>query len=684
MSDTHADVISISCQLAEMIRPPRRVPVSQSAAEVVRITAVGGYNGLWSAEVAPYMVEPMDCLSSRVYESVIFAGPARTGKTQGLVDCWIGHAVTADPGDMMLVFPTETLADDYSKRRLRRLHSSSPQLSGYLSTRAHDVTVRSTIYRHGMMLNLAWPTSSQLAQRDLRYVGMSDYDSMPDDISGEGEPFQLARKRTETFGSAGCTMVESSPKRDRIDPKWRPKTPHEAPPTRGGVLSLYNRGDRRRWYWACLHCSERFEAPALPMFEDKGDPELSAKTACVPCPHCGGIHAQEDKRALNIGGRWQGEEGKTSNIASFWMLGCAAAFQTWEALVVNHLQGMREYERTGEETALITTSNVDQGAPYLRQSAKNMRTADELIERAEDWTRGKVPEGVRYLIMTADVQKNQFVVQVIGFGIDGESWLVDRFSLLWSARVAASGEMEPLDPAGHLEDWDRLTKVLDNSYPLMEDESRVMRIHAMGCDSGGREGVTERAYAWWRRLRRAGKSRRVRLVKGEAGNAKSPRVRETRPDSSRRKDRKGGGRGDVPLLVLNTNELKDNVNADLTRDAPGPGYVHLPAWLEDRVFEELTAEIRGAKGWQRTGAGNQNEAWDLYVYAKAIGLFIGVDKIRWTAPPGWAATQDINTNVGPASEKLKKEVIIQQSAKRTRETSKKSHRLPMRPRNKRF
>ncbi len=667
-------------RLAEMIRPPRRVPVSQSASEIVRITAVGGYNGLWNPDVAPYMVEPMNCLSSREYESVIFAGPARTGKTQGLVDCWIGHAVTMDPGDMMLVFPTEILADDYSKRRMRRLHSSSPQLRSYLSSRSHDNTVRTTTYRHGMMLNLAWPTSSQLAQRDLRYVGMSDYDSMPDDISGEGEPFQLGRKRTETFGSAGCTLVESSPKRDRIDPKWRPKSPHEAPPTRGGVLSLYNRGDQRRWYWSCLHCNDRFEAPPLPTYEDLGDPEKSALTACVPCPHCGAVHTQEDKRALNIGGQWQGDPDKSSNIASFWMLGCAAAFQTWDALVVNYLQALRDYERTGEETALITTSNVDQGVPYLRQSAKSMRTADELIERAEDWTRGKVPEGVRYLLAVADVQKNRFVVQVIGYGVGGESWLVDRFELLWSTRTTVSGEREPLDPAGYLEDWNRLTEVIDRRYLLMGDESRYMSIYALACDSGGKEGVTERAYDWWRKMRNKGHSRRVRLVKGEAGNRKAARVRETRPDSTRRKDRKGGGRGDVPLLVLNTNELKDSVNADLSRTEHGAGFVHLPAWIDDRVFEELTAEIRGAKGWERPNTGTPNEAWDLYVYGKALGLFFGADRIDWNNPPRWANDWGVNPWVNPV------DVATDTMPKAHPEPVKRSrlqHKTPLRPRSKR-
>ena len=34
--------------------------------------------------------------------------------------------------------------------------------------------------------------------------------------------------------------------------EWIPESLHEAPPTRG-ILSLYNGGDRRRWYWRCAN-----------------------------------------------------------------------------------------------------------------------------------------------------------------------------------------------------------------------------------------------------------------------------------------------------------------------------------------------------------------------------------------------------------------------------------------------
>ncbi|EKI05075.1 phage terminase large subunit family protein, partial [Escherichia coli 5412] len=57
------------------------------------------------------------------------------------------------------------------------------------------------------------------------------------------------------------------------DVKWRRTSPHEAPPTTG-ILSLYNRGDRRRWYWPCPHCGEYFQpcGDVVAGFRDIADP----------------------------------------------------------------------------------------------------------------------------------------------------------------------------------------------------------------------------------------------------------------------------------------------------------------------------------------------------------------------------------------------------------------------------
>ena len=647
-------MISIRQDVAELLRPPRRIRVSECARESIRIETPGGYAGPWDPELTPYMVEPMDMLKSRHHDAVVFVSPARAGKTQAMLDSWLAHAVIADPGDMGLYFSTQTLAYDFRKRRLERLHRHSPAIRAKLSPRAHDTTIEMVTYRHGMILNLGWPTSSQLAQRDLRYVAMSDYDSFPDDIAGEGSPFNLARKRVQVAMSAGMCLVESSPKREIISRRWTPDGPHMAPPVKGGVLALYNQGNRNRWYWQCLNgCHAWWEAPALPAYDDLPEITAAAATAHVACPHCGQVYRPGDKPKLNLGGRWLAEgehltpagerqgDARQSTIASYWLLGCAAAMQSWGSIVTRYLQAKKEAE-TGDESALKATLNTDQGMPYLPLILSRAGGIEALDSRLEAAERYLIPVGVRTLLAAVDVQSNRFEVAVIGYGQAGERWIIDRFSL---HRDTAGLDIQP--PI-YLEAWDLLVdRVVNATYRL--PDGRELRVYRTAVDSGGyqssrvRADSTRRAYDWWRSLIPRGLHHRVRLIKG-GSTANAPAVKESYPDASQGGSKRATARGDVPMLILNTQRLKDALANDLAREVPGSGYVHLPDWLSDKHLAELSAEQRTEKGWQQI-PGRRNETWDLMVYTAGLWSWLRGDKVKWDRSPPWAAEWESNSEV---------------------------------------
>jgi phage terminase large subunit GpA-like protein len=654
----------IRSDLVDIVKAPVRMRVSDAAEQYVRISEPGGYQGPYDSKLTPYMIEPMNTLSSLEHESVVFVGPARSSKTLSLVDCWYAYAVMCDPGDMGLYFPIEKNAKDFSNRRISRLNRASREIGSMLSPRSRDDNIFSKTFKNGMMLDLLHPSSSNMAQRDFRYVGLSDYDSFPDDIGGEGSGYDLALKRIQNMMSAGMCMVESSPKKEIKNPKWRPSTPHEAPPA-DGIFSLFNRGDRRWRYWPCIDCGEHF----VPWFKLLWFPEIdnvqeAAEQAVMVCPNCGTQIEHKHKSAMDSAGVWLKDgqsisangkitgEAIRSRIASFWLPGPAAKFQSWAGQVAKYLQAKREYERTGSERALKTTVNVDQGAAYLSLSRKSTRTADELMARAETWEQGVVPDGVRFLLCLVDVQKNGFEIATIGYGVEQEAWLVDRFALHWSDRVTSSGEREPLDPAAHQEDWSVLNDLIGKAYPLGDGSGRLMAVHAIGVDTGGIKGVTPKAYNWWRSLKRSGKHRKAHPLKGEGKKAglKSPRVRVTWPDSSSRKDRHSGAKGDVPVLALNVHELKDALSNDFSRAEDGAGYIHLPEWLPDKYFSEIVAETRLADRWDNEGR-ERNETWDHFTYGKALYIHLGAESINWDRPPKWAAIWDRNLNVSGGEKK---------------------------------
>ena len=621
----------------------------------MRVPMGAGNSVPWDPLVAPYVIEPMNCLASREYDAVIFVGPARTGKTIGLIDGWVIYNVICDPADMLIIQMTEEKAREHSKKRLARTFRVSPEVVSRLSPNKNDNNVYDRTFLAGNYLKIGWPSVNIMSSSDYKCVALTDYDRFPEDIDGEGDAFSLASKRTTTFMSSGMTLVESSPGRDVKDVKWRRTSPHKAPPTTG-ILSLYNRGDRRRWYWPCPHCGEYFQpcGDVVAGFRDIADPVLASEAAYIQCPSCSGRILPEQKRELNGRGVWlrDGEsinadgsrygDPRRSRIASFWMEGPAAAYQTLSQLVYKLLTAEQEYETTGSEETLKTVINTDWGLPYLPRASMEQRKSELLEQRAEPVPSRSVPDGVNFLVATVDVQAGRhrrFVVQVTGYGSRGERWIIDRYNITQSLRGDSDGESQRIDPASYPEDWDvLLTDVFHKSWPLASDPSQQMRLMAMAVDSGGEDGVTDNAYKFWRRCRRDGLGKRIYLFKGDSIR-RAKLITRTFPDNTGRTGRRAQAAGDVPLWLLQTDALKDRVNNALWRDSPGPGYVHFPDWLGSWFYDELTYEERSSDGkWSKPGRG-ANEAFDLMVYAEALVILHGYEKIRWPDAPEWASRE---------------------------------------------
>ncbi len=638
-----------------ILRAPRRMRVADAVAQYMRVPMGAGNSVPWDPLVAPYVIEPMNCLASREYDAVIFVGPARTGKTIGLIDGWVIYNVICDPADMLIIQMTEEKAREHSKKRLARTFRVSPEVVSRLSPNKNDNNVYDRTFLAGNYLKIGWPSVNIMSSSDYKCVALTDYDRFPEDIDGEGDAFSLASKRTTTFMSSGMTLVESSPGRDVKDVKWRRTSPHEAPPTTG-ILSLYNRGDRRRWYWPCPHCGEYFQpcGDVVAGFRDIADPVLASEAAYIQCPSCSGRIMPEQKRELNGRGVWlrDGEsinadgsrygDPRRSRIASFWMEGPAAAYQTLSQLVYKLLTAEQEYETTGSEETLKTVINTDWGLPYLPRASMEQRKSELLEQRAEPVPSRSVPNGVNFLVATVDVQAGRhrrFVVQVTGYGSRGERWIIDRYNITQSLRGDSDGESQRIDPASYPEDWDvLLTDVFHKSWPLASDPSQQMRLMAMAVDSGGEDGVTDNAYKFWRRCRRDGLGKRIYLFKGDSIR-RAKLITRTFPDNTGRTGRRAQAAGDVPLWLLQTDALKDRVNNALWRDSPGPGYVHFPDWLGSWFYDELTYEERSSDGkWSKPGRG-ANEAFDLMVYAEALVILHGYEKIRWPDAPEWASRE---------------------------------------------
>lgn len=666
---SYSSIEDIALGVVQMFRPPERLTVSECATEYRKLNNPGAYSGDWRNSKVPYLVEPMDTLNSREFDGEVFVGPAQSGKTDALILNWTLFNVKSDPMDMIIYSPSNANARDFSIRRIDRLNRHSPAMGSLLMKRRDADNTFDKHYTNGMMLTMSWPAVGEVAGKPVPRVAITDYDRIDDDIGGDGNMYDLGSKRTTTFGSFKMTLAESSPSKPIKNTRWIQQG-HEAPPA-DGILSLYNRGDRRRWVWPCPHCNQYFEARfSMLEWKDLGDPLSSSETVLLRCPNISCAHAikPDDREEMQQWGMWikEGEavdskgrrmgQGRRTKIASFWLNGMAAAFTTWGELVRTFITAEEEYKSTGSETALQKFYNTDLGEPYMPKAVDSDRLPEHLMARAEPLPEKEVPEGVRLLVSQVDVQKNMFIVQTHGIspGKPFDMVLIDRYTLKLSKRVdEETGEIYWLKPASYLSDWDVLIdEVMDRTYPLSDGSGRRMAVKFTTCDSGGYsktkgESVTNMAYEFYRRLRKDNLHGRFHLLKGDSkpGN---PRARITHPDAQK-KDKYATARGDVPVLMLNSNVLKDALHARLDSMQPGMGMYRFPNWLPDWFYQEMCSEFRTTKGWE-VRPHTRNEAWDLsyYCIGLCVSSLLNIEKMDWSNPPAWAQPWETNIMISEA------------------------------------
>ena len=701
MGSEHATLADLVLQVSASLEPPERLSVTEAAAKYVTVVNPPTYTGLYKPHDTPYMTEPADVCLSRDFTACIFVAGAQSGKSQSLILNVMGVLPVINPMDCILYHMSQPAARDFSIRRVDRTFRNSPDIKAQMMESSRYDNTFDKRFKSGMMLSISWPSINEMSSKPIPIVMFTDYDRMPEDIGGEGSPFSLGSKRTTTFRSLAMTIAESSPSMPIEKPKEddnrdaeeiEPPGEHEAPPCKG-ILGLYNEGDRRRWYWPCPECLEFFE-PSFALLRwatrDEDDRKLSipqmARTTRMVCPHCEARIPHEVKEELNAKGVWlrEGEkiradgtrygEPRESKTASFWLKGPAATFITWTEMVTKYLNAERQYELTGSEEALKSTTNLDQAEPYKPRTTEAARLADDLQALAEDLPTRSVPPSVSALFACCDTQKNRWEVQVMGVSLGQTAgtydiFVIDRFKVEKSNREDRDGDRLWVKPASYPEDWDLLeSEVMDKTYPLF-GAAGEMSIAMTFVDSGGGKershdkkvedidedmSVTSNAYAFWRRLRAKGRGDRLQLVKGDP-NVMSPRAHVEYPNSER-KDRHAGARGEIPVLFLNVNSLKDTLNARLDRDTGVGSRIIYPKWLPKWWFDELTAEVRGRRGWAKLGS-RRNEAWDLLCYFIGACEWRRVDKVDPANPPPWLSRWDDNPYVtlsgAPVDKKVK-------------------------------
>lgn len=614
--------------------PPPRISVPDWADRYRKLAKeAGSTSGNWETSTVEIARGPMLAATESGVHIITVMCCTQLMKT-ALLENLFGYFAHLDPCPMLLLQPKEDAAEQFSKERITPLVRVTPVLHSLVGGNKQKTSKETLLYKSftGGFLALAGAGSpDNLARRPIRVLLADEVDKYP--TTREGDPIALAEERTATFGLNWLSVRACSP---TVEDESR-------------IAASYEDSDQRRASLKCPHCGHRqfpdfFKHVHWPSDGDKHD----TKSAMIHCEACGtgwsegerlralatiewhqtkpfeccdALHSPlnmyeqawhaDDATAVSRVWRWSASERHAVHRAVCPDCGALGVdnihagfqasklFSPWQKDKPSDI-AEKYLKAKGDPDKTQAWWNTQMGLPHRPNYGKRL-PVDVLLARREVFD-AEVPDGVAVLTAGIDTQNDRLEVEVVGWGMDEESWSI-AFDVI-------EGDLETAEP------WLRLDAYLKQIW--RRADGRGFTIMAACHDSGGNH--TQKVYEFSQeRL-----ARRIWAIKGESatGGKRSPIWPNKRPTSK--------GRARFRPIILGVNSAKDSIRSRLHIEQPGPGYMHFSTDRDMGYFAQLTAErlvMKEAAGqrysvWELP-SGKANEALDcrVYAYAALCGLF---------------------------------------------------------------
>lgn len=572
---------ALTAEIAQAWRPPKRMTLSEWADEHARLSAESSAKeGRW--RTLPYQRGIMDAMTDPTIEMVVFMKSARVGYTKCLNNL-IGYHIHQDPCSIMVVQPTESDAEGYSKEEIAPMLRDTPVLRGLVTeakTRDSGNTILNKSYPGGTLSLVGANSPRGFRRVSRRLVLFDEVDGYPPSAGAEGDPITLGIRRSEYF--------------------WNRKIVAGSTPTikdSSRIEELFQLGDQRRFFLPCPHCGT-FQFLEFGTNKPYGIKWPSGKPleAVYVCRDCANSIKHSQKWEMSEAGEWRATAEMIRPATASMHLWAAYSFSpnaTWGLLAQEWLQaqGNPEQLKTFVNTALGETWEENYTAKLDATSLKN---------RAETYDLLTAPAGALVATAGVDVQPNRIEVQVVAWGIGEEAWVVN-YAVVFG------------DPS-RFEVWDQVMDIINT--PIRHASGADLPVYAAAVDSGDGNFVNE-VYAFARQHR----TRHVLAIKGMPG-ARPALGAPSKQDINIRGQKIKRG---AVLYPVGVDTIKSTVYSRLKRtEAKGAGVIHFPLALPDDYYEQLTAEkqaikmVHGfAKRYWKKKDGDRNEALDTFNYAYA-------------------------------------------------------------------
>ena len=418
-----------------------------------------------------------------------------------------------------------------------------------------------------------------LASRPIRILLCDEVDRFQASAALEGDPVDLASKRTTTF--------------------WNYKIGLFSTPTIEGISRIdveYMAGTQEEWTHKCPNCGEFHTLKQENMKGDIQENETKSKSAKRivivnsvkwQCPDCGFEFSEMEMKNAEQKYIAKNPTAINNGIRSFWLNAFSSPWIGWSDI-------MREfYEAKGFPEREKVVYNTRFGLSY--RLTGEFKDENEFLKRRINYA-AEVPEDVLILTAAVDVQGNRLEFEICG----------------WSESEICYGIIKGVIFGKPTEKttWEKLDKQLDCEFTRADGNK--LKVSRTFIDSGYSPQVV---YEFCRATLHKGRF----AIKGKGGSGIPLLYRYTQPANA----------GGLILTILGVDDGKSQVmtrlgleGGELSFQFPTDDNFINPRGYDEIYFKQLIAEhevVRTSGGitrtaWETVQKGARNEALDLRVY----------------------------------------------------------------------
>lgn len=585
MKNLTAVETSLLAGVLSILKPPPDITISEWADEFRMLSAeASSEHGKWKTSRTPYLKGIMDAVGDRDIFEVVCMMAAQLGKTEFILNI-LGYHIHQDPAPILALQPTLEMAEAFSKDRIAPMLRDTPALAGKVKdARARDSgnTMLHKSYPGGQLTLAGANSPSSLASRPKRLVLCDEVDRYPLSAGTEGDPVNLAKKRSTTFYNRKSVLVST-------------------PTIKGAsrIEKAFEASDRRYYMVPCPHCEKKQRLMVGQLRYPPQQPEL----AYYECEFCKEPIKDRHKRKMLRLGEWFATR-PSAGVAGFHL---SELYSPW----VKFADTARSYvnAHAGGVEMIKEFTNTALGETYEEQIGTKLDW-EMLFARREGYRAQTVPMGGVVLTAGVDIQHNRIAYVIRSWGEGEESWLVDHAEI--------HGDTSKPDV------WNRIDSILNREYEHASGQYLRIKVACIDSSDGARTAQVYK-FCWDR------SARHILAIKG-ASTKGGPIM--GKPSSANVNHLGQKLKGDLWNIGVDTGKNLISSRVRLTDDGPGKYHFH------EKITEEYCKQWLGEKrvshvvkgftvfGWEKIGP---NEVFDCENYALAAAYYYGIQRTNFRA-----------------------------------------------------